>query len=67
MRHRGTPPLQTAISLSMSRPKAWMNRAEKSGKLNDLKAFRIPSRESNGSPKGGLASVNPFHIWVSTI
>ena len=43
------------------------NALESERKLNNLKGFRIPSRVTNGSPLGGLASVNASHIWVSAI
>jgi hypothetical protein len=39
--------------------------AEKAKKLNKMKVFRIPPRDSNGSPPGGLAPVNAFHMWFS--
>jgi hypothetical protein len=67
MRHPGTLLATNAVTPPTSRVKVSAKRAEKSEKLNDLKVFRIPSRDSTGSPPGGLAAVNAFHMWFAAI
>jgi hypothetical protein len=64
MRHTGTPPATNAVTPPTSRVEAAVKFPKIAEKLNNLKAFRIPSRESNGSPMDGLAGVNAFHIWA---
>src|SRR6476469_4212161 len=58
MRHAGTSPSNNAVTPTMSRAKAAIERSGISGKLNNLKEFRILPQLPTGSPNVGWTLVN---------
>src|SRR5689334_23546755 len=58
MRHAGTSPSNNPVTPTMSRAKAAIERSGNSGKLNNLKEFRILPQLPTGSPNVGWTLVN---------